>query len=189
MATANVNPVTNIRYGVGEINNYRDLADHIRDNGNDNAYDYFVSEIKASLGMLDDESDSEQVMAVLGDIYGGYNLASYVKDILEILSSPSNVIKINGLIEAYPVVDELWDLICDDVEYESDNDCQDYTLTDIDGTEYRLGSDLIWVFYSPTIVYVESLCSPCVPNAGDLDSGLTTQDLGYECYGIPENWL
>jgi hypothetical protein len=47
--TTNINPATGIRYGVASGNNYPDLVGHIMQNGNDLAYDYFVSEIKASL--------------------------------------------------------------------------------------------------------------------------------------------
>jgi hypothetical protein len=191
MTTSNVNPETNIRYGVASGNNYPDLLDHIIQNGNDLAYDYAVKEVKDSLAMLDNESSETEIKAVLDDIYG-YDLESYIPEILDILSAPSNVISIDGIIEDYPIEDELWDLICDDVYYESDSDSMSYEL-EKNGCKYAVsslgGATLIWVYESTKIVYVRSLCSPCVPNAGDLDSGLTTQDLGYECYGIPDNWL
>jgi hypothetical protein len=122
---------------------------------------------------------------VLDDIYG-HDLESFIPEILDILSSPSNVI---GFIEDYPLQDELWDLICNNVEYEHDSDNCSYEL-DENGCKYGLsslgGGILVWVYESTNIVKVNSLCSPCVPNAGDLDSGL--DDSGYECYGIPDSW-
>lgn len=44
------------------------------------------------------------------------------------------------------------------------------------------GAPLLWVFHSP-IIGKHGLCSPCVPNAGDLES-----EGEYECYDVPEEW-
>lgn len=188
--SSNINPETQIRYGVASGDNYPDLLQHIQQNGNDLAYDYAVNEIKASLRMLDSESSEDEIKAVLDDIYG-HDLESYIPEILDILSAPSNTISVDGIIEDYPIQDELWDLICDDVYYESDSDSMSYELEE-NGAKYAIsslgGAPLIWVYQSPRIVYVSNLCSPCVPNAGDLDSGLTDSESGYECYGIPTDW-
>lgn len=55
-----------------------------------------------------------------------------------------------------------------------------------EGVEYMIswlgGAPLLWVLKSP-IITTAALCSPCVPNAGDLDS-----PGDYECYGIPDDW-
>ena len=48
------------------------------------------------------------------------------------------------------------------------------------------GAPIVYITHSPHVVRVGSRCSPCVPGAGDLDSGLA--DDGYECYGIPPDW-
>jgi len=73
-----------------------------------------------------------------------------------------------------------------------DNECE-YGYVDSDGNQFLLGylggSPLIWCIKTNTIVYVKSLCSPCVPNAGDLDSGLTDEHNGYACYGVPTHYL
>jgi len=57
---------------------------------------------------------------------------------------------------------------------------------DIDGVSGRTtwlgGALLIWVFKSP-VIRKHALCSPCVPNCGDLDS-----DGDYECYDVPDDW-
>jgi hypothetical protein len=58
----------------------------------------------------------------------------------------------------------------------------------IDGVNIGLswlgGAVLVWVFDSPIITRA-LLCSPCVPNAGDLNN---IDQNGFECYGIPPNW-
>lgn len=46
------------------------------------------------------------------------------------------------------------------------------------------GAPLIIVNESPFITFANP-CSPCVPNAGDLDN---LDPEGIECYAVPENW-
>ena len=51
------------------------------------------------------------------------------------------------------------------------------------------GAPLLWVLEGP-VGTARSLCSPCVPNAADLDSGFEIGvGLGHECYVIPKEWL
>lgn len=77
------------------------------------------------------------------------------------------------------------------------SDCYQDDEPHIEGTyqgiKYQIswlgGAPLLWVFESPSIVDVQSLCSPCVPNAGDLDSGIVPAGEGYPCYGVPEDWM
>lgn len=63
-----------------------------------------------------------------------------------------------------------------------------YLEGECEGVRYGIshlgGAALLWVFESP-IISTARLCSPCVPNAGDLDS---LDPSGYECYGIPDDW-
>lgn len=47
------------------------------------------------------------------------------------------------------------------------------------------GAPLIIVNESPFVTFANP-CSPCVPNAGDLDN---LDPDGVECYTVPENWL
>lgn len=49
---------------------------------------------------------------------------------------------------------------------------------------YLGGAPLVWVFESPHKAMVRE-CSPCVPNAGDLNSKI---DGGFECYDVPAEW-
>lgn len=57
-----------------------------------------------------------------------------------------------------------------------------------EGVRYEIswlgGAPLLWVLESPVISKAK-LCSPCCPNAGDLNN---LDDDGYECYGIPAGW-
>lgn len=71
-----------------------------------------------------------------------------------------------------------------------------------EGVKYRIdwlgGSPLLWVIEGP-VGYCDRLCSPCVPNAGDLDSGITydthlpagcrPERDAFECYVVPRDWL
>lgn len=62
-----------------------------------------------------------------------------------------------------------------------------------EGVSYRIswlgGAPLLWITEGP-VGMAESLCSPCVPNAADLDSGFVYGDDGskYCCYVLPRNW-
>lgn len=66
-----------------------------------------------------------------------------------------------------------------------------FSYMDKKGNEFQLGylvgSPIIWCIKTSLIVKVKSLCSPYVPNAGDLDSGFS--DDGYPCYGVPDEYL
>lgn len=57
-----------------------------------------------------------------------------------------------------------------------------------EGVTYHIswlgGAPLVWVFESPYVTKAD-LCSPCVPNAGSLDS---LNPDGYECYDVPPDW-
>lgn len=72
--------------------------------------------------------------------------------------------------------------------YESDE--SEYSYEDREGNKFLMsylgGAPLIWCIKTSRIVKVHSLCSPCVPNAGDLSSG--EDENGYECYGIPDQY-
>ncbi len=58
-----------------------------------------------------------------------------------------------------------------------------------DGVEYMIswlgGAPLVWVLKSPYMTY-RSLCSPCVPDGGDLDSEFDPH--GNLMYDVPPDW-
>jgi len=82
----------------------------------------------------------------------------------------------------------------DAMEWGNSYNCDesDYSYEDRQGNQFLLGylggAPLIWCIKTSAIVRVKALCSPCVPNAGDLDSGIVDDENGYECYGLPENY-
>lgn len=51
-------------------------------------------------------------------------------------------------------------------------------------TTWLGGGQLVWIFKSPFLTKAK-LCSPCVPNAGDLNNPDVD---GYECYDVPNDW-
>jgi len=61
---------------------------------------------------------------------------------------------------------------------------------EIDGVKGRTtwlgGALLVWIFESPFQTHAQ-LCSPCVPNCGDLDH-LMSDEGGYPCYDVPPTW-
>lgn len=58
-----------------------------------------------------------------------------------------------------------------------------YTIT------YLGGAPLLYVRLSSHIVDDAPECSPCVPNAGDLDSYLAGGRGNARCYSVPADWL
>jgi hypothetical protein len=53
------------------------------------------------------------------------------------------------------------------------------------GLSWLGGAAMVWVYQSPHTTQARQ-CSPCVPNAGDLDN----QDPdGVECYTLPAEWF
>ena len=53
------------------------------------------------------------------------------------------------------------------------------------GLSYLGGAPLVWVFQSPHTTRAR-MCSPCVPNAGDLNN---RESDGVECYTLPDEWF
>lgn len=73
--------------------------------------------------------------------------------------------------------------------------CEEPEISGVyEGVHYRtsyLGGALNFFVFEGPVGRVRSLCSPCVPGAGDLDSGFTfdADSDDYECYCVPLDWL
>lgn len=66
-----------------------------------------------------------------------------------------------------------------------DEPVHEFTLAGVSGrTTWLGGAMLVWVFLSPHITRAR-LCSPCVPNCGDLNN---VDPDGEECYDVPTDW-
>jgi len=189
---ANINPSTGVRYGVASAQNHPWLYEHITMNGNSLSYQWWRDDIQTSLGRLDDrdlptlsrEEVASSIQDSIKDYVGGYWLKRNIEYAVDAVFEKSNDSVSSRVFSA--LEENLGEAFegggGEGEDYELDDDDASYLI------QYLGGAPLIWVTKSPRIVYVKSLCSPCVPNAGDLDSGLTTEDEGYECYGIPEEW-
>lgn len=82
------------------------------------------------------------------------------------------------------VVDEAHDRMTGDQWYD-DEPVYEFVIDGVKGrTTWLGGALLVWVFESPFLTRTK-LCSPCVPNCGDLDS---VDDEGEECYDVPPDW-
>jgi hypothetical protein len=78
------------------------------------------------------------------------------------------------------------------IDYASENFYDDEPIHEfaIGGVKGRTtwlgGALLVWIFESPFTTHAQ-LCSPCVPNCGDLDH-LMSDEGGYLCYDVPPDW-
>jgi len=157
--TANINPKTGIRYGVLHGNNVPEVLDDIMRAGEDETFLAIRKDIKERL-----QSAVENVI----DIYT-WRAEELAKEldyerILETLEDRG-----------------LWD------GFEADE--HEYTMNwEIAAGEVSVlvgwlgGALLIWVLESPYVANCRP-CSPCVPNAGDLDS---PDEDGVEAYCLPK---
>lgn len=171
----NINPETGIRYGV----TYR-IPDWIFDESlnwdcpdEEDALAEYARERAAELirsGKIvyfdfpegiepDEDADIDEMLAALDEL----NVA-YVQDMVE---------KVDGGFHAF------WDV----ADFSESTRCgwaegMHLMLTSLGG------APMLWVLDSPYRAMVR-LCSPCVPNAGDLDS---PDPDGWECYGLPPDF-
>ncbi len=100
--------------------------------------------------------DSEVVQALVYDYGTDYSYEEYVKE------NPNE--------EDYE-------------DYENDEPSIEGLMDGVSyGTSWLGGALNFFIFESPVIVK-RALCSPCVPNAGDLGN-----PGDFECYGVPEDW-
>lgn len=130
--------------------------------------DWVIDEIFTNgenLSFLDAQAEAkkeyEREAQALLDADGDFDFDGYVEE------------KLNTWNETYESDDDVWRLETDDTD---------------DGGKVVVqttGPGNLFVFMSPVIVNTR-LCSPCYPNAGNLDS---PDPDGYETYGLPKNWL
>ncbi|KKM72828.1 hypothetical protein LCGC14_1416540 [marine sediment metagenome] len=90
----------------------------------------------------------------------------------------------------------LYDDVKENIIQQWEEEEDEYSYTDENGNEFHLfwlsGAPHIQCMKTNRIVWVRSLCSPCVPNAGDLDNPFADKYLSglrYNCYGVPEQYI
>jgi hypothetical protein len=70
-------------------------------------------------------------------------------------------------------------------EWTDDEPIHEFKMDGVRGqTTWLGGAMMVWVFHSP-FMGTYRLCSPCVPNCGNLDS---PDPDGEECYDVPPEW-
>ena len=79
--------------------------------------------------------------------------------------------------------DALWEEIdCDEPEYTLESDGMSL------GISWLGGAPMVWVFKSAECAMV-SECSPCVPNAGDIQGPGNSGNEGTRAYTLPAEWF
>lgn len=179
----NVNPDTMIRYGVISCNSLNpDLVDELMHGPDavDLDYQFAYAEAKREAeSALDLATEEAQIVASEIDP----NMYETDREMF---------------IENY--LDQKgfgWDYVEQQLERWSDMyQSEEPTIEgEYDGVTYRIswlgGAPLLWVLEGPT-GFADRLCSPCVPNAADLDRGFSDEKVDncqHECYVVPQDWL
>lgn len=183
MLKPNCHPVTGVRYGVIACANLDDdLVHHLMFGPDADDLTYAAAYEDAMLA-AESHYDSEVLEAEIAaseadDLMNDSDREAFITRRLE-----AGV----GLDRGQYVDDEL----------EQFSDCFQCDDPDIQGTHEGIKYGISWLGGAPLLTVHEgplgtakALCSPCVPNAADLDSGFAAGvGLGYECYVVPRDWL
>jgi hypothetical protein len=196
----NTNPTTGIRYGViagNSLNTYV-LDDLFHGDGAvDLSWQDAMAQLKSEISLEADAFEQELEEEIEDRIrkqMGGEPVFAFREAV------DAEFEKIWDKHKGYPDRDSFID-----GEFErrsQDIDISEPTIEgEYDGVKYRIswlgGAPLVWVLEGPT-GYCRSLCSPCVPNAADLDSGFQDEadpavqdERAYDwyCYVVPADWL
>lgn len=189
----NTNPTTGIRYGVISFNSLQPWCNDDLFNGptaRDLSYEDALLQLKAEAGV-----EYDKVMERCDKLHGDKMAA----DVLDLLAQA--FFEAEGLEYDHDAFVERY------IEEARENIQIDEPIIEgeYDGVKYRIswlgGAPLLWVLEGP-IGYVNRLCSPCVPNAADLDSGFITGcgegssedhaktlEQGFRSYVVPVSWL
>ncbi len=174
----NTNPETGVRYGCIYLNSLDgDLASDLWMNAENLSEAEAYAELKAEIERDAENIEEEVRIAAAERDYAMLSNDRYMEDEVEAAYNRLGY-------------DDRDDYIDTRLELESERiQIEEPTLAGIcEGVRYEIswlgGAPLLWVFESPVISKAK-LCSPCCPNAGDLNS---LDDDGYECYGIPADW-
>lgn len=174
----NTNPETGVRYGCIYLNSLDgDLASDLWMNAENLSEAEAYAELKSEIERDTESIEDEVRIAVAERDYAMLSNDRYMEDEVEAAYNRLGY-------------DDRDDYIDTRLELESEHiQIEEPTLAGIcEGVRYEIshlgGAPILWVLESP-IISKARLCSPCCPNAGDLDS---LDDDGYECYGIPADW-
>lgn len=202
----NVDHQTGIPYGVVSSNNVPQLISDIQERGRNVSYEgakeRFLKSLRGDLedfdssDLPDDLSDpidnrvarEEALWKFFCGVMRGHGLTrspEHSKD-----SNPliKDLVRSCDVIEGTFDIDEVIEIATDmwNDQYQEDGDCYEWKDHEF---WYRLGDQgmTVWVMKSPYVTYCK-LCSPCCPNAGDLQS-CTDDDSGTIAYCLgPKDW-
>lgn len=183
MLNPNCHPNTGVRYGVIACANLDDDLVHqlmFGPGADDLTYAAVYEEAKATAEFNYDSEvlEAEIAASEADDLMNDSERESFITRYLE-----ASV----GLDRDQYVEDEL----------EQFSDCFQCDEPDIEGTHEGIKYGISWLGGAPLLTVYEgpfgtakALCSICLPNAADLDSGFAAGvGLGYECYVVPRDWL
>jgi hypothetical protein len=186
----NVNPETGIRYGVIAINSLDpDLAQELMygPGAVDMTYDDAYAEAKKEAGArFVQETEEAGIAASETD----HNMTDSEREIFieRYLDE-----KLDGVIDRDEFIENALEQFSDTYSMQEPRIVGIYGKPPQDQINYLVtwvgGSPLLMVLLGPQGA-CRSLCSPCIPNAGDLDSGYFVDgETGFECYVVPRDWL
>lgn len=180
----NTNLATGIRYGVMALNNlHPDLVHELwyGPGATDLSYQAAVRDIEADWERKADDIEEECSLAV-SERDGNMTEADREKLLHDEIEAAYERL---GFQDREDYIECNREMQCQGLEIQEPTIEGQY-----EGVKYTIlwlgGSPLLYITESPVVVLVRSLCSPCVPNAGDLDSGLDLD--GYPCYGPLPGW-
>lgn len=161
----NFDPVTQCHYGVINQNSiHPEAMDDIYSNSRDLTYESAVEEIKAKIKGIESVADLDDILKDIGAHYFDGDkrclLAQAVWDECELVANSEQT-------------DEAIEAVWNEIEQNfNDHYCWDDHSWLYESDGYKLTNCLdydVFVLTSPYFTYARP-CSPCVPNAGDLDS-------------------
>jgi hypothetical protein len=174
-SNVNINQVTGIRYGVIYVNKAIDLYNKILEEGEDIILSSMIKELKTDLELIE---SGEQITCLVEDrLYGCIDDREIADLLIAEFVNPSDD-RNQG--------DRLWDIVERCVTLDNGGE-QLYRFRE-EGFECILDGYTITVIQSPKVSWVNSLCSPCYPNAADLESGYSNPEEGWQCYDVPEDY-
>lgn len=184
----NVNPTTNVRYGVISLRSLdSDLAEELfhGPGATDLSYAQAYAEAKASAEHRFETARQEAVCAAAENgVESPQGIDDFIDAQLEAeLGTSDDVQYVEDELEAFSDMCQIEEPVIEGT-YE--------------GVKYRIswlgGAPLLWVIEGP-IGSVAHLCSMCVPNAADLDNGfvhsldITQSDYPFAAYVVPQAWM
>ncbi len=192
MAISNVNSETGIRFGTIYGNDCPHLMEAIFEQGTDVSYENWRRETLDTIKRLLDDGDASDLATFIRENAGYLHREKADEIAAEIIAEQRA--EENGEDATDDDADGVFMRL--DLGEQYENDEPTYQYTDKDGNKFQMsylgGAPLIWCVKTDKVVSVCRLCSPCVPNAGDLGSGILTGDEadgGYRCYGVPDKYL